>query len=186
VSSVTGDQREGGRPIGALEANGGRAPSVCAMRRAIQTQQQAGLVTEAQARQQIVALQLQSAPRWSAVPTMKQAALAIGPDAVIRVQAWRMSWRKARSGRRRTGTPYGIASARDSAGTGRNDHPCTVWPALLASIFQQVADDFLQKIVIQPFRSGFARQARMLALKSFLHRRTSMRSQRRQGRTKER
>ncbi|MCT0215827.1 hypothetical protein KQ298_05735, partial [Synechococcus sp. CS-1330] len=57
---------------------------------AIQTQQQAGLLTEAQARQQIVALQQQSATEMERLlPTMQQAAQAIGPDAVIRVQAWR-------------------------------------------------------------------------------------------------
>ncbi|MBY0341785.1 MAG: hypothetical protein K2Q19_11570, partial [Rhodocyclaceae bacterium] len=57
---------------------------------ALQTQQQAGLLTEAQARQQIVALQQQSATEMDRLlPTMQQAAQAIGPDAVIRVQAWR-------------------------------------------------------------------------------------------------
>lgn len=57
---------------------------------AIQTQQQAGLLSESQARQQIVALQQQSAIEMERLlPTMQQAAQAIGPEAVIRVQAWR-------------------------------------------------------------------------------------------------
>ena len=56
---------------------------------AIQTQQQAGLLTEAQARQQIVLLQQQSAVEMERLlPTMQQAAAAIGPEAVARVQAW--------------------------------------------------------------------------------------------------
>lgn len=55
----------------------------------IQTQQQAGLLTESQARTQIVALQQQSASEMERLlPTMQQAAQAIGPDAVIRVQTW--------------------------------------------------------------------------------------------------
>ena len=39
------------------------------------------------------------------------------------------------------------------------------WRSALASIFQQVADAFLQQIVIQPFQQWIAMQARMLALK---------------------
>jgi len=56
----------------------------------IQLQQQAGLLTEAQARQQIVALQQQTAAEMEQLlPIMERAAQAIGPDAVQRVQAWR-------------------------------------------------------------------------------------------------
>ncbi|MBP6727360.1 MAG: hypothetical protein KA132_09200, partial [Thauera sp.] len=63
----------------------------------IQTQQQAGLLTEAQARQQIVTLQQQSATEMERLlPTMLQAAQAIGPDAVIRVQAWRNELERTR------------------------------------------------------------------------------------------
>lgn len=57
---------------------------------AIQTQQQAGLLTESQARAQIVALQQQSAAEMERLlPTMQQAAAAIGPEAVTRVQSFR-------------------------------------------------------------------------------------------------
>lgn len=57
---------------------------------AIQIQQQAGLLTESQARQQIVALQQQSAAEMERLlPLMQQAAEAIGPAAVVRVEAWR-------------------------------------------------------------------------------------------------
>lgn len=56
---------------------------------AIRTQQQAGLLTESQARAQIVALQQQSADEMERLlPTMQQAAAAIGPEAVTRVQAF--------------------------------------------------------------------------------------------------
>lgn len=56
---------------------------------AIQTQQQAGLLTESQARAQIVSLQQQSAAEMERLlPTMQQAAAAIGPEAVTRVQAF--------------------------------------------------------------------------------------------------
>ncbi len=56
----------------------------------IQIQQQAGLLTESQARQQIIALQQQSAAEMEQLlPSMERAAQAIGPEAVQRVQAWR-------------------------------------------------------------------------------------------------
>lgn len=57
---------------------------------AIRTQQHAGLITETQARQQIVALQQQSSAEMERLlPLMQQAATAIGPDAVNRVAAWK-------------------------------------------------------------------------------------------------
>ena len=56
----------------------------------IQIQQQAGLLTESQARQQIIALQQQSAAEMEQLlPSMERAAQAIGPEAVARVQAWK-------------------------------------------------------------------------------------------------
>ncbi|MCD2801251.1 hypothetical protein [Pseudomonas aeruginosa] len=133
---------------------------------AIQTQQQAGLLTEAQARQQIVALQHQSATEMERLlPTMQQAAQAIGPDAVIRVQAWRNELDRTRLTVdemaplwNRIGESFG--GALNGMITGAQ-----TWRSALASIFQQVADAFLQQIVIQPFQQWIAMQARMLALK---------------------
>jgi hypothetical protein len=133
---------------------------------AIQTQQQAGLLTEAQARQQIVALQQQSATEMERLlPTMQQAAQAIGPDAVIRVQAWRNELDRTRLTVdemaplwNRIGENFG--GALNGMITGAQ-----TWRSALASIFQQVADAFLQQIVIQPFQQWIAMQARMLALK---------------------
>lgn len=133
---------------------------------AIQTQQQAGLLTEAQARQQIVALQQQSATEMERLlPTMQQAAQAIGPDAVIRVQAWRNELDRTRLTVdemaplwNRIGESFG--GALNGMITGAQ-----TWRSALSSIFQQVADAFLQQIVIQPFQQWIAMQARMLALK---------------------
>ncbi|TDQ41857.1 phage tail protein [Tepidicella xavieri] len=133
---------------------------------AIGIQQQAGLLTEAQARQQIVALQQQSAAEMERLlPTMQQAAQAIGPDAVIRVQAWRNELERTRLTVdemaplwNRIGESFG--SALNGMITGAQ-----TWRSALASIFQQVADTFLQQIVIQPFQQWIAMQARMLALK---------------------
>lgn len=133
---------------------------------AIQTQQQAGLLTEAQARQQIVTLQQQSATEMERLlPTMQQAAQAIGPDAVIRVQAWRNELDRTRLTVdemaplwNRIGESFG--GALNGMITGAQ-----TWRSALASIFQQVSDAFLQQLVIQPFQQWIAMQARMLALK---------------------
>ncbi len=133
---------------------------------AIQTQQQAGLLTEAQARRQIVALQQQSATEMERLlPTMQQAAQAIGPDAVIRVQAWRNELDRTKLTVdemaplwNRIGESFGGALNGMISGA-------QTWRSALASIFQQVADAFLQQIVIQPFQQWIAMQARMLALK---------------------
>ncbi|MDF5949225.1 hypothetical protein P4129_27185 [Pseudomonas aeruginosa] len=134
---------------------------------AIQTQQQAGLLTEAQARQQIVTLQQQSATEMERLlPTMQQAAQAIGPDAVIRVQAWRNELERTRLTVdemaplwNRIGESFG--GALNGMITGAQ-----TWRSAMASLFQQVADAFLQQIVIQPFQQWIAMQARMLALSS--------------------
>ncbi len=133
---------------------------------AIQTQQQAGLLTEAQARQQIVALQQQSATEMERLlPTMQQAAQAIGPDAVIRVQAWRNELDRTKLTVDEMAPLWNrIGESFGGALNGRITGAQT-WRSALASIFQQVADAFLQQIVIQPFQQWIAMQARMLALK---------------------
>jgi hypothetical protein len=133
---------------------------------AIQTQQQAGLLTEAQARQQIVTLQQQSAREMERLlPTMQQAAQSIGPDAVTRVQAWRNELERTRLVVdemaplwNRIGQSFG--GALNGMITGAQ-----TWRSAMASLFQQVADAFLQQIVSQPFSQWIAMQARMLALK---------------------
>lgn len=133
---------------------------------AIQTQQQAGLLTESQARTQIVALQQQSATEMERLlPTMQQAAHAIGPDAVIRVQAWGNELARTKLVVdemaplwNRIGESFG--GALNGMITGAQ-----TWRNAMSTLFQQVADAFLQQIVIQPFQQWIAMQARMLALK---------------------
>jgi hypothetical protein len=133
---------------------------------AIGIQQQAGLLTEAQARQQIVTLQQQSATEMEQLlPAMQQAAVAIGPDAVLRVEAWKNELARTRLVVdemaplwNRIGESFG--SALNGMITGAQ-----TWRSAMASLFQQVADAFLQQIVIQPFQQWIAMQARMLALK---------------------
>lgn len=133
---------------------------------AIQTQQQAGLLTESQARTQIVALQQQSASEMERLlPTMQQAAQAIGPDAVIRVQAWGNELARTKLVVdemaplwNRIGESFG--GALNGMITGAQ-----TWRSAMSTLFQQVADAFLQQIVIQPFQQWIAMQARMLALK---------------------
>jgi len=133
---------------------------------AISIQQQSGLLTEAQAREQIVLLQQQSATEMERLlPSMQQAAEAIGPDAVVRVQAWRNELERTRLAVdelaplwNRIGESFG--SALNGMITGAQ-----TWRSALASIFQQVADAFLQQLVIQPFQQWIAMQARMLAIK---------------------
>ncbi|AZV94413.1 tape measure domain-containing protein [Bordetella sp. J329] len=133
---------------------------------AIRTQQEAGLLSESQARQQIVALQQQSAAEMERLlPTMQQAAQAIGPDAVIRVQAWGNELERTKLVVdemaplwNRIGESFG--GALNGMLTGAQ-----TWRSAMSALFQQVADAFLQQIVIQPFQQWIAMQARMLALK---------------------
>ncbi len=133
---------------------------------AIAIQQQSGLLTEAQAREQIVLLQQQSATEMERLlPSMQQAAEAIGPDAVVRVQAWRNELERTQLAVdelaplwNRIGESFG--SVLNGMITGAQ-----TWRSALASIFQQVADAFLQQLVIQPFQQWIAMQARMLAIK---------------------
>ena len=133
---------------------------------AIQTQQQAGMLTEAQARQQIVALQQQSATEMERLlPTMQQAAQTIGPDAVIRVQSWRNELERTRLVVdemaplwNRIGEAFGGALNGILSGT-------QTWRNAMSALFMQVANAFLQQLVIQPFQQWVAMQARMLALK---------------------
>ncbi len=133
---------------------------------AIQVQQQAGLLTETQARKEIVALQRQSAAEMERLlPTMQQAAQTIGPDAVVRVQAWRNELERTKLVVdelaplwNRIGESFG--SALNAMITGAQ-----TWRGALFSLFQQINQAFLQQLVIQPFQQWVAMQARMLAAK---------------------
>lgn len=133
---------------------------------AIQIQTQAGLLTEAQARQQIVALQQQSAAEMERLlPLMQQAAEAIGPEAVIRVAAWRNELERTRLVTdelaplwNRIGEGFGQAvQGMVSGAQGLREG--------LSNIFRSISEAFLQHLVIQPFQQWVAMQARMLAMK---------------------
>ncbi|MEW5882539.1 MAG: phage tail protein, partial [Pseudomonadota bacterium] len=133
---------------------------------AVQIQSQAGLLTEAQARRQIVALQQQSAAEMQRLlPAMQQAAAAIGPDAVVRVQAWRNELERTRlvvdelaPMWNRIGEGFGNALQGMVTGAqGLREG--------LSNIFRSISDAFLQHLVIQPFQQWVAMQARMLAMK---------------------
>ena len=133
---------------------------------AIGIQQQAGLLTEAQARQQIVTLQQQSASEMQRLlPAMQQAAVAIGPDAVLRVEAWKNELARTRLVVdemaplwNRLGESFGGALNAMLSGA-------QSWREALSNLFRQIADAFLQQMVIQPFQQWVAMQARMLAMK---------------------
>jgi len=133
---------------------------------AIQIQSQAGLLTEAQARRQIVALQQQSAAEMERLlPAMQQAAQANGPEAVNRVAAWRNELERTRLVVdelaplwNRIGESFG--NALQGMVTGAQ----TLREGL-SSIFRSISDAFLQQMVIQPFQQWVAMQARMLAMK---------------------
>ena len=132
----------------------------------IRVQQQAGLLSESQARTQLVDLQKQSAVEMERLlPTMQQVATAIGPEAVVRVQAWRNELERTKLVVdemaplwSRIGESFGGALSGMVTGM-------QTWRSAMSTLIQQVADAFLQQIVIQPFQQWVAMQARMLALK---------------------
>ncbi|WP_019561443.1 tail protein [Caldimonas manganoxidans] len=133
---------------------------------AIQTQQQAGLLTEAQARQQIVALQQRSATEMARLlPLMEQAAQAIGPEAVIRVAAFRNELERTRLVTDELAPVWnrigeGVSQAVEGIISGAQS-----LREALSNIFRSIAGAFLQQMVLQPFQQWVAMQARMLALK---------------------
>ncbi|WP_447860957.1 phage tail protein [Nitrospira calida] len=133
---------------------------------AIQIQQQAGLLTEAQARERIVALQRESADEMQRLlPAMQQAAQAIGPEVAGRVAAWRNELERTRlvvdelaPMWNRIGDGFGQAVQGMVTGAqGLREG--------LSNIFRSISDAFLQHLVIQPFQQWVAMQARMLAMK---------------------
>ena len=133
---------------------------------AIGIQQQAGLLSEAQARQQIVTLQQQSATEMQRLlPAMQQAAVAIGPDAVLRVQAWQNELARTKLVVDELAPLWNRIGESFGSALGGMITRAQTWRSAMASLFQQVADAFLQQIVIQPFQQWIAMQARMLALK---------------------
>ncbi|MCL6619498.1 MAG: tape measure protein [Thermomonas hydrothermalis] len=132
----------------------------------IQIQQQAGLLTEAQARQQIVALQRESAAEMQRLlPALEQAAQAIGPEAVLRVAAWRNELTRTRLVTDELAPVWNrIGEAFGQAVQGIVSGAQSLREAL-SNIFRSIADAFLQEMVLKPFQQWVAMQARMLAVK---------------------
>jgi hypothetical protein len=133
---------------------------------AIGIQQQAGLLTERQAREQLVAVQRESADEMARLlPAMEQAAQAIGPEAVLRVQAWRNELERTRLVTDELAPVWGrIGEAFGQAVQGIVSGAQSLREAL-SNIFRSIADAFLQEMVLKPFQQWVAMQARMLAMK---------------------
>lgn len=133
---------------------------------AIGIQQQAGLLTERQAREQIVALQRESATEMERLlPAMEQAAEAIGPEAVLRVQAWRNELERTRLVTDELAPVWNrIGEAFGQAVQGIVSGAQSLREAL-ANIFQAISNTILQEMVLKPFQQWVAMQARMLAMK---------------------
>jgi hypothetical protein len=111
-------------------------------------------------------LQQQSAAEMQRLlPAMQQAAQAIGPEAAGRVAAWRNELERTRLVADELAPLWnrigeGFGNALQGMVTGAQS-----LREALSNLFRQVADAFLQQMVIQPFQQWVAMQARMLALK---------------------
>jgi hypothetical protein len=132
----------------------------------LQIQQQAGLLTERQAREQLVAVQRESADEMARLlPAMEQAAQAIGPEAVLRVQTWRNEIERTRLVTDELAPVWNrIGEAFGQAVQGIVSGAQSLREAL-SNIFRSIADAFLQEMVLKPFQQWVAMQARMLAMK---------------------
>lgn len=133
----------------------------------IQIRQNAGLLTETEARRQIVDLQRQSAAELRGMlPAMQDAAGAIGPEAVERMAAYRNEIEQMRLGMDELAPLWadlgqGFGDALNNMLTG-----ATTWRDGLTGLFRQISNSFLQHLVIKPFQEWVAVQARMLAVKT--------------------
>lgn len=133
----------------------------------IQIRQNAGLLTETEARRQIVDLQRQSAAELQGMlPAMQDAAGAIGPEAVERMAAYRNEIEQMRLGMDELAPLWadlgqGFGDALNNMLTG-----ATTWRDGLTGLFRQISNSFLQHLVIKPFQEWVAVQARMLAVKT--------------------
>jgi len=99
------------------------------------------------------------------LPAMQQAAQVIGPDAVIRVQAWRNELERSKLVVDEMAPLWNRIGERFGGALNEMISGAQTWRSALSSLFQQVADAFLQQIVIQPFQQWVAMQTRMLAMK---------------------
>lgn len=132
----------------------------------INAQVNAGLITQAAARERLLELNRQTtAVVERYLLSMEQAAKAIGPEAVENVRALREElslslevsddlaplWEDIGQG-------FGDALSNTITGT-------ETWRDSLINLFRQVSNAFLQHIVIKPFKDWVAAQAKLLAMK---------------------
>lgn len=133
---------------------------------AVSLQQQAGLLTPAQATQQTAAIQQTGAGELAGLlPGMEAAAQAIGPEQVAHIQAWRNELTAAQQVADQMASVWNdIGSTFSSALQGMAQGTQT-WAQALYGLFKGVSDAFLKYVVIDPFQQWVAQQARMLAMK---------------------
>ena len=132
----------------------------------ITLRQQAGLLTEYQARSQIVALQHQAAQTMQGLlPAMQQAAMAIGPESVSRVQGWTNELERARLASDDLATVWNSVGEKVGQTLSTLLTGAQTWREAMAGLFRELADTFLQQLIIQPFSQWVSMQARMLAIK---------------------
>jgi len=133
----------------------------------IQAQQIAGALTELQARQQIVAAHKEAAAVIEdTIPKAETLAAAIGSEeALAGVDRMKTALQEVSTvvdGMAPLWNSIGqdFGAALDSMLTTTDD-----WRTVMADLFQQLSNSFLQFLVIEPFQEWVAMQARMLALK---------------------
>lgn len=133
---------------------------------AVQIQQQAGFLTEAQARRQIVDLQREAAGEMQRLlPLLAAAAQALGPEAVARVQAWRNELERTRMVADDLAPLWsGIGQAFGQALDALVTRTAT-WRDAMQALFVDVARVFRQEVVLKPMQEWIAAQARMLAVR---------------------
>lgn len=133
---------------------------------AVSLQQQAGLLTPAQATAQTAAIQQQGAGELQGLlPGMEAAANAIGPEQVAHIQAWRNELTQAQQVADQMAPVWNdIGSTFSSALQGMVQGTQT-WAQAVGSLFKGVSDAFLKYVVIDPFQEWVAQQAKMLAMK---------------------
>lgn len=132
----------------------------------VRIQQEAGLLSEAAARERIIALQRQAADEAAALaPAMRQAAAAIGPEAELRVRALTVELERLRTTADEFAPLWqGIGAAFANAFEGMITRAAT-WRDALQALFADVAAAFRREIVLKPMQEWIAAQARMLAAK---------------------
>ena len=133
---------------------------------AVQIQQQAGLITEGDAREQIIALQQQSAQelQWL-VPQLEQSANAIGPDAVLRVQAMTLELERMKTVADEMAPVWNEIGGSFGQALEGVIIKANNWRDAMTAIYRQVAQSFVRHLVTEPFQQWVTSQLRMTTIK---------------------